>query len=508
MSRTSVSHPLRIDVATTAEGGQIGMTLCPGRRDRLSVDGPWDRDLDADLELIAAWRPSLVITLVEDAEFALLGVPAFGEAVLQKGLRWRHVPLPDAGVPDAAFELAWRSVGAEARTVLRNGGRLLLHCRAGLGRTGMIAARLLVELGESPADAIAKVRAARSGTIETAAQERHVRACRALGRPPTDDQLRDRIRGSLLGAAVGDALGSAFEFVSSAMIEREIGTNVVRAYRDALPGSLLAPRSAGIPTDDTAMTLALVDALVVPGSRTPRELLSCMVSALQRGSGRFSAMFWNGGPGGACIAMMRAAQGGAAPFEGLNPQAGGNGAAMRAHPCGAFADRAFVADLSAMQARLSHPHPGAVASAQVVALVVHEAIYEGRLATAVPPEITDRSMLAAWERAHEGLERGPRLPPHLLDADMAGWNTVATAHAIAQLYADQPDVAIGMAAASGRDTDTVASIVGGMLGALYGAAMLPADWITGLQGRTLIEDAAEALYHAVGTPAAEVVSHA
>jgi hypothetical protein len=210
------------------------------------------------------------------------------------------------------------------------------------------------------------------------------------------------------------------------MIEREIGTNVVRAYRDALPGSLLAPRSAGIPTDDTAMTLALVDALVVPGSRTPRELLSCMVSALQRGSGRFSAMFWNGGPGGACIAMMRAAQGGAAPFEGLNPQAGGNGAAMRAHPCGAFADRAFVADLSAMQARLSHPHPGAVASAQVVALVVHEAIYEGRLATAVPPEITDRSMLAAWERAHEGLERGPRLPPHLLDADMAGWNTVAT----------------------------------------------------------------------------------
>ena len=37
------------------------MTLCPGRRDRLSVDGPWDRDLDADLDLIASWQPSLVI---------------------------------------------------------------------------------------------------------------------------------------------------------------------------------------------------------------------------------------------------------------------------------------------------------------------------------------------------------------------------------------------------------------------------------------------------------------
>ena len=314
---------------------------------------------------------------------------------------------------------------------------------------------------------------------------------------PTPDQLRDRIRGSLLGAAAGDALGSAFEFVSSATIERETGSNVARTYREALPGSLMAPRAAGIPTDDTAMTLALIDALVAPGSRTPREVLSGMVDGLRRGHGRFSDMFWNGGPGGACQAMMRAAQGGAAPFAGLDPQAGGNGAAMRAHPCGAFSDRAFVAELAAMQARLSHPHPGAVASAQVVALVVHEAIYEGRFATAIPPEITDTSMLAAWERAHQALIRGPRLPRHLLDADMAGWNTVSTAHAIAQLYVDQPDVAIGMAAASGRDTDTVASIVGGMLGAFHGAAMLPDDWITGLQGRVLIEEAAEALYRSV-----------
>jgi ADP-ribosyl-[dinitrogen reductase] hydrolase len=177
-ARTSSSHPLRIDVASVPGGnGSIGMTLCPGRCDRLSVDEEWARDLEADLAVIAAWQPSLVLTLVEEHEFAMLGVPEFAFAMRGAGLPWRHLPIRDAGVPDAAFERGWSTVGAEARRVLLDGGRVLLHCRAGLGRTGMIAARLLVELGTSPDAAITAVRRARIGTIETPSQERHVRGC-------------------------------------------------------------------------------------------------------------------------------------------------------------------------------------------------------------------------------------------------------------------------------------------------------------------------------------------
>jgi ADP-ribosylglycohydrolase len=312
-----------------------------------------------------------------------------------------------------------------------------------------------------------------------------------------DARLLDRIRGSLLGAAIGDALGSAFEFVGSAAIERAIGSNVARDYRTALPSSLLAPRRPGIPTDDTAMTLAMVDALASEGSRTPTAILAGMVENLRRGSGPVAAMFWNGGPGGACVAMLHAAQAGAAPFEQINPQAGGNGAAMRAHPCGAFSDRGLVAELAGMQARLSHPHPGAVASAQTVALVVHDAIYDGHFAAAIPSGITDPTMLAAWETAHAGRRHETHLPRHLLDVDMAGWNTVAAAHAIAYFYVDEPAEAIGLAAASGKDTDTVASIVGGMLGALHGVRALPEHLLDALEGRDLIERAADALHRAV-----------
>jgi len=47
----------------------------------------------------------------------------------------------------------------------------------GLGRSGIIAARLLVELAEDLRAAMQRVRAARPGPIETAAQEASVLAC-------------------------------------------------------------------------------------------------------------------------------------------------------------------------------------------------------------------------------------------------------------------------------------------------------------------------------------------
>ena len=53
---------------------------------------------------------------------------------------------------------------------LRSGGDVLVHCKGGLGRAGMIAARLLVELGMAPEQAIREVRRARKGAIETPSQ--------------------------------------------------------------------------------------------------------------------------------------------------------------------------------------------------------------------------------------------------------------------------------------------------------------------------------------------------
>jgi protein-tyrosine phosphatase len=67
-------------------------------------------------------------------------------------------PIPDMHAPnvDAAVELT-----AELRRRLDDGHTLLMHCSAGLGRTGTIAAALLITMGTPLVDAVAQVAASR-----------------------------------------------------------------------------------------------------------------------------------------------------------------------------------------------------------------------------------------------------------------------------------------------------------------------------------------------------------
>lgn len=171
---TSERNPLRIDaVAAPGASGLIGMTLCPGKKDPYAAFGAWDRDLAADLDAVGSWGASTVVTLVERHEFDLLGVPDFAAEVSAR-FRWHWLPIRDGDVPDDTFEQRWPEAGAELRGRLAAGERVLVHCRAGLGRTGLVVSRLLVEFGETPLRALNAVRRARPGTVETMAQEHYV----------------------------------------------------------------------------------------------------------------------------------------------------------------------------------------------------------------------------------------------------------------------------------------------------------------------------------------------
>jgi protein-tyrosine phosphatase len=80
---------------------------------------------------------------------------------------WRHLPMRNFGLADD--EAAWdRAVRAITQDV-RDGGSILLHCAAGIGRTGTVAACVLKCLGLPEREALARVRAAGSNP-ETALQ--------------------------------------------------------------------------------------------------------------------------------------------------------------------------------------------------------------------------------------------------------------------------------------------------------------------------------------------------
>jgi ADP-ribosyl-[dinitrogen reductase] hydrolase len=172
---TNSNSPLRIDsIKLPGNRGSIGMTFCPGKFDCGISSVSWQRDLKTDIEAIANWKADAVVTLLEEFELTLLGVPALPAMLLNRGIEWIHLPIRDVGVPDSQFEERWQESWQRLKSILSSGGNILLHCRGGIGRTGTIAARLLVEFGFKPSDAISLIQITRPGAIGTAAQEQYV----------------------------------------------------------------------------------------------------------------------------------------------------------------------------------------------------------------------------------------------------------------------------------------------------------------------------------------------
>lgn len=146
--------------ALPVAGGSLALCPLPGA----------GGDYRGDLDQIREWRPGLVITLTTEQENASVGGQLLGADIQSLASRWLHLPVPDFQPPPAATGAAWPAASAAARHALAGGGRVLVHCRGGCGRSGMAVLRLMVESGEPPAQALARLRALRPCAVETQAQ--------------------------------------------------------------------------------------------------------------------------------------------------------------------------------------------------------------------------------------------------------------------------------------------------------------------------------------------------
>ena len=94
-------------------------------------------------------------------------VAAAADAAIEPPL-W--LPIADYGIPDAHFLEAWQGLAPRFHQRLDNGATLGITCQYGAGRSGTIAAMLLIERGLEPSRAIASLRDSFAESIESPAQ--------------------------------------------------------------------------------------------------------------------------------------------------------------------------------------------------------------------------------------------------------------------------------------------------------------------------------------------------
>jgi Cyclin-dependent kinase inhibitor 3 (CDKN3) len=153
-------EPFAIATLALPDGGRIGLCRLPGR----------SGDLSGDVAAIRNWKPAIVVSMTEADEMLASGAADLSALLASSCILWRHFPVADYGIPETAMLPQWATLSAALHARLDAGEGVLLHCMGGLGRSGMIALRLLVERGEGGDVALARIRTVRPGAVETEAQ--------------------------------------------------------------------------------------------------------------------------------------------------------------------------------------------------------------------------------------------------------------------------------------------------------------------------------------------------
>ncbi|MEW9918053.1 hypothetical protein AB2B41_00420 [Marimonas sp. MJW-29] len=111
---------------------------------------------------LAAEGVTDVLSMLPDDEAEEIGVGEEPAICAALGLRFHSHPIPDFCLPERHSFIARI---ADILQMLGAGRHLAVHCRAGIGRSGMIATATLIGFGQSAEEAIARVAQARGVSI-------------------------------------------------------------------------------------------------------------------------------------------------------------------------------------------------------------------------------------------------------------------------------------------------------------------------------------------------------
>ncbi|QCB98564.1 ADP-ribosylglycohydrolase family protein [Arthrobacter sp. PAMC25564] len=302
----------------------------------------------------------------------------------------------------------------------------------------------------------------------------------------------DRAAGVLVALAAGDALGAGYEF-GAPMPD---GTEVT--MKGGGPFGF-APAEW---TDDTSMAIPIAQALLEAASDSGSSSPAALTMIVRTWTAWAAEAKDVGAQTSAVIAAARrlASAAGrskvraadfstaAADFHARTGRSAGNGSLMRTAPLAlAYLDRdpaSLMAEAGVLSA-LTHADPDAQEACGLWCVAIRAAVLTGRLDVRAGLPLLSAGRSAVWLERIEVAERSrPRDFSNngwVVEAFQGAWSAIH----FAGLSASGPAhlrAALEEAVRGGRDTDTVAAIAGGLLGAAHGYTAVPFEWRRRLHG--------------------------
>ena len=304
--------------------------------------------------------------------------------------------------------------------------------------------------------------------------------------------MRLRYTGCLLGAAIGDAMGMPGEGTPPDLWRAEAAYR--RAYRGH-PNEALEP---GQFTDDTQL-LILSASLLANRKFSVREYAAKLRDIQASGELRFP----DGSVEAACLHLA----------EGVPPEESGvnsttSGCIPAAIPFAlAYHDPVEIRETVARVTSITHTNPAAIAACTGIAMLIHHTLAwsPDDLELALGEVSREDPLLGEKIRHALFLEREGISLDHaiqLIGNDLSVYQTVPLSFFLMARYSAAEEL-LSLVGHVGGNTDTIGLICGAYLGARYGANVLPATLVEGLEEHARIGALAERLFEvATGEPPA------
>ena len=151
--------------------GKLGLCACPGT---LLDSNNQIIGIENTLNIFKNHQIDIIVSLLETSELKLLGCDNLTKEIKLNNFVWFHFPITDFDIPTKNSLSELNLLLSELEKFLKKEKNIIIHCKAGLGRTGTIASLLLTKLGLSTKNAVHYIRKYRPGSIDTNEQKNFV----------------------------------------------------------------------------------------------------------------------------------------------------------------------------------------------------------------------------------------------------------------------------------------------------------------------------------------------